>query len=110
MFIPKKEPSLLLLKLHPPGCEERSEEYDPVDVFDEIFSFTDLNGLRRELWEIFKAAIKDKHTYDTTVRRSNLFFIYSALHDVITAAYIILKKREDEKECSNQTDNSNHSS
>lgn len=96
MLTPEKEPSFALLALHPPGCDENSETYNPMDVFAQLFSYYYLDTLRRDLWEMFKMANRNSDLGEVFEKRDRFIFTYEMLHDILTAAYVRLTKQSNE--------------
>lgn len=96
MLIPKKEPVLNLLALCPADYQYMSEHYDPIEVFEELFSRYYLVDLRNMLYEMLKMASThpDLEELCSTERQERFFFTYELLHDVVTAAYALMNKRK----------------
>ena len=95
MLTSKKEPTLNLLALRPTGCQYMSEDYDPIEVFDELFNSFHLVDMRSMLYEMFKLASThpDLEELCGHEEEGRFFFTFELLHDVLTAAYALLKKQ-----------------
>lgn len=94
----EKWPTLILLVLHPSGCDDCDENYDPYGVFKQLFDFMGLDDIRKDLWEMYKLASRNPELDEYVNKRDRFLFTYEILHDILTAAYFVLRNKEEKEQ------------
>lgn len=61
----------------------------PYETIRELFSYSNLPGLRDILWGWLKVTVSGIHHEQTVIQRSDLVFLYEKMEELVEAAHVI---------------------